>query len=44
MAAAEWFANKYPDRWKYLKDSQGTQKFTLTELEELVLSLQAQLQ
>lgn len=44
MASAEWFASKYPDRWLYLKQQQGTYKFTLTELENLVVELKNQLQ
>lgn len=44
MEAAAWFQNKYPERWGYLQKERGTYKFTLTELEELVVSLKAQLQ
>lgn len=44
MEAAAWFQNKYPERWGYLQKERGTYKFTLTELEELVVSLRAQLQ
>lgn len=44
MAAAEWFAAKYPERWAYLKEEQGIRKFTIAELEELAESLKAQLE
>lgn len=35
MEAAEWFANKFPDRWEYLQANRGMQKFSISELEEL---------
>lgn len=45
MKSAEWFAMKFPDRWAYLKEQEalGLKKFSLTELEELVVTLQKQL-
>lgn len=43
MEAAEWFSSKFPERWTYLQQQKGMYKFTLTELEELVIKLQAQL-
>ena len=43
MEAAEWFAKTFPERWEYLQDNRGMYKFTLTELEELVKSLENQL-
>lgn len=39
MEAAEWFATKFPDRWKYLQENRGMYKHTLQELEDLLDSL-----
>lgn len=45
MRAREWFEEKFPERWAFLdgEDMLGTKKFTLTELEELVVKLKSQL-
>jgi len=39
MEAARWFEDKFPDRWEYLQENRGTQKFSIAELEELCLEL-----
>lgn len=36
MEASAWFAETFPDRWKFLQANRGMYKFTLTELEEMV--------
>lgn len=43
MRAAEWFADKFPDRWEYLQANEGTYKFSLQELEDLVAKYKAML-
>lgn len=44
MEAAKWFEETFPDRWAYLQANRGIQKFTVAELEDLVVDLQHQLQ
>lgn len=41
MESAAWFASKFPDRWGYLQSNRGIYKFTLKELEDLVVKLKA---
>lgn len=41
MRSAEWFANKFPDRWTYLQANEGMYKFTISELEALTAELKA---
>jgi len=37
LEAAEWFKNKFPNRWEYLeKKKKVLHKYTISELEELV--------
>lgn len=43
MEASTWYSNKFPDRWEYLQEQRGMYKFSVAELEDLVVSLQEQL-
>ncbi len=43
MEAAAWFEDRFPDRWAYLQEQRGTYKFSLIELENLVIKLKEQL-
>ena len=41
MKAYEWFSTAFPERWEYLQEQEGMYKFTITELEELVVKLKS---
>lgn len=43
VEASAWFAEKFPDRLIYLQAQRGVYKFSLGELEELVIKLKQQL-
>ncbi len=35
MDASKWFAEAFPDRWEYLQENRGIQKFSIQELRDL---------
>ena len=40
MEAAQWFEEKFPDRWEYLQANRGIAKFTVPQLEDKLGELQ----
>lgn len=44
LRAAEWFQETFPERWQYLQENEGTYKFSLQELENLIVKYKLQLQ
>ena len=38
LEAADWFKNKFPDRWKYLQEQRlkGFKKYTIEDLQNLI--------
>lgn len=37
--ASAWFQEKFPDRWEYIQANRGIQKFTISELQDILLKL-----
>jgi len=43
MRAYQWFSERFPERWEYLQAHEGTYKWSLQELEDLVTQYKQQL-
>lgn len=43
IESGEWFKSTFPDRWEYLQEQRGVQKFSLADLDDIEADLKRQL-
>jgi len=43
IESGEWFKSTFPDRWGYLQEQRGVQKFSLADLDDIEADLKRQL-